>query len=791
MKAVSIVLLSCFMSLAAFGQSNYNINLVGTLNYNQDCNDIWGWKHPTTNTEYAIVGTRTGTSLVSLATASTPAQAQFIPGASSTWRDMKTYGNYAYVTADQGQDGLLIIDLSTLPNSVNFSYWRPELTVNGVTDTLNKAHNIYIDENGFAYISGSNINNGEPFFLDLNSSPWTPTYAGSVPPIYAHDVYARGDTLWTSDIYAGEFSGYDVSNKANPVYLGGANTPDFFTHNAWISDDGNSLFTTDERANAYIGSYDVSDMNNVTELDRWRPYETEGTGVVPHNVHVLDDFIVISYYTDGLIVLDGSRPDNLVEVGRYDTYLPNNTGFDGCWGATPFLPSGMILASDINSGLYVFQPNYQRACWLEGNVTDTLTGSALFDVRVEITTTPVYENSALNGEYKTGYGIAGTYDVTFVKAGYFPKTISATLVNGQVTVEDVELMPMTPFAFSGQVVDADNANAAVPNALVYLESEDYNYNTTTDASGNFTIPSMFQDNYEIYVGKWGYKTVQLSQNVNAGSVSPVIPINQGYRDEFALDLGWTTSATASTGEWVRAVSEELTYFGATVTPDEDLAGDIGNKCYLSGDQNNGSVGADDIDNGDIILTSPTFDLSSYGDPYLSYYAWFSNLGGSGNPNDSMVVSLSNGSTSAVLAVYDTSTFAWTPIQNFRVSDYLTPTANMSIEFLAFDRGDGHLVEVAVDLFEVVDSAVVSTNIREVAENIQISAMPNPSTAYFNVDLSAISGKAQLNVFNSLGQLLETHNIQPNQQNIQIGDNWTTGLYWIEVNGQSLKLVKQK
>jgi choice-of-anchor B domain-containing protein len=791
MKAVSIVFLS-LLSLMAFGQANYNINLVGTLPYTQDCNDIWSWQHPTTNVEYAIVGARNGTSLVSLATPSAPSQVQYIPGASSTWRDIKTYGDYAYVTCDQGQDGLLIIDLSNLPNSVNFNFWRPELTINGVTDTFNKAHNIYIDENGIAYIAGSNINNGEPFFLDLNPNPWLPTLVGYTPPTYAHDVYARGDTLWTSDIYDGAFSGYDITDKSNPVYLGGATTPDFFTHNTWISDDGNSLFTTDERPNAYIGSYDVSDMNNVTELDRWRPFETEGTGVIPHNVHVLNDFIVISYYTDGLIVLDGSRPDNLVEVGRYDTYLPNNTGFDGCWGATPYLSSGLIIASDINSGLYVFQPSYQRACWLEGNVTDTLTATPLFDVLVEIVNTPVYENSVLSGDYKTGYGISGTYDVTFSKSGYFPKTVSVTLVNGQVSIQDVELMPMTPFTFSGQVVDADNANAPIPNAVVYMESPNYDYSTTTDASGNFTIPSMFADNYEIYAGKWGYKTVQLTQNLNAGTASSTIPLNQGYRDEFALDLGWTTSATASAGLWARAESEEISFFGATLTPDLDLPGDIGTQCYISGDQNNGSAGADDIDNGDIILTSPTFDLSAYNDPYVSYYAWFANLGGSGNPNDSMVVTLSNGTTSAVIAVYDSSTYAWTPIQNFRVSDFLTPTANMQIEFLAFDRSPGHLVEVAVDLFEVADSGSVSTNLVALEQETTISAMPNPSVNSFNIDLSTISQtKTQLRVFNSLGQLVETHNVRPNQHNIQLGSDWTSGVYFIEVAGQNLKLVKQE
>jgi len=45
-----------------------------------------------------------------------------------------------------------------------------------------------------------------------------------------------------------------------------------------------------------------------------------------------------------------------VEVGYFDTYTPSNSaGFNGAWGVYPFLPSGNILVSDINSGLYVFR----------------------------------------------------------------------------------------------------------------------------------------------------------------------------------------------------------------------------------------------------------------------------------------------------------------------------------------------------------------------------------------------------------------------------------------------------
>ena len=50
-------------------------------------------------------------------------------------------------------------------------------------------------------------------------------------------------------------------------YNGNCQTPNAFTHNAWVSDDGNYVFTTDEKADSYIASYDISDISNIQEVD--------------------------------------------------------------------------------------------------------------------------------------------------------------------------------------------------------------------------------------------------------------------------------------------------------------------------------------------------------------------------------------------------------------------------------------------------------------------------------------------------------------------------------------------
>ena len=114
-----------------------------------ELNDIWGWVDSSGN-EYAIVGMNNGTSIIDLSDPLTPQEVLFVPGMNSIWRDIKTYGNYAYVTTE-AMNGLLIIDLSNLPDSANTNTY---LYTGPSNAQWQKAHNIYIDDRGYAYIFG-------------------------------------------------------------------------------------------------------------------------------------------------------------------------------------------------------------------------------------------------------------------------------------------------------------------------------------------------------------------------------------------------------------------------------------------------------------------------------------------------------------------------------------------------------------------------------------------------------------------------------------------------------------
>lgn len=429
-----------FFLLYAFSTAaQLNVVEMSNVTYSPRLNDIWGYESG--GSEYALVGLRNGVNILDVTDPANPADLGTATGPTSTWRDIKTYGDYAYATNETGS-GLLVIDLSGLPTPITSSdwhYWEPNITELG--GDLTDCHNIFIDGNGYGYLVGCNRNSGGVIYIDLFSDPLgdgSPVYVDHGPSTYAHDVYVENDIMYTSDIYEGKFTIYDVSNKAATIFQGDQTTPDDFTHNAWPNAAGDVLYTTDEVGNAPTAAYDISDPNDIQLLDEFRPLASINTGVVPHNVHVLNDYLIISHYSDGVVIVDASVPENLIEVGNYDT----SSSGSGAWGAYPFLSSGTILVSDINDGCFILTPTYVRAARLHGKVTDSNTGSDLNGVLVSIDASQVnMEVTGFNGDYKTGIATAGTYDATFSRSGYHTQTISVTLTNGTVTTLDVQLVP--------------------------------------------------------------------------------------------------------------------------------------------------------------------------------------------------------------------------------------------------------------------------------------------------------------------------------------------------------------
>jgi len=770
--------------LQSFAQ--LNVSLRSKLPYNYALSNIGGYVDSLGN-EYALVGTFTGLSIVDVTDPVNPIVKFNIPGINSDWREVKTWQNYAYVTTEGCCDGLQILNLGYLPDSVPLKYYKGDGAINNQINTI---HALHID-NGFCYLYGSDIFNGAALILDL-ADPWNPTYRGRTPGTYIHDGYVRNDTLYGCHIYDGYFSVIDVTNKANPILVTTQNTPSLFTHNSWLNDAGNVLFTTDEVNDSYLGAYDISDVNNITELGRIQL--TPGSGSIIHNTHTLDDFEIVSWYKDGIAIVDVSRPENMIVVGSYDTYPQGSGGgFNGCWGVYPFLPSGNLVCSDIDNGLFVLTPTYVRGCYLEGIVTDSISGTPINNATIQILNTNISKQSKLTGEYKTGTATAGTYDIQVSKAGYITKTIyGINLTNGTLTNLNVQLVSFSTVAATGTVTNAVTG-APIANASIHFSNAQFDITATTNAAGQYTLVGFYPDNYSITVGKWGYQTICSNSQVDATPLS--FTLTPGYYDDFSLDFGWTISGP-SPNAWERCIPIQTNSQNNIANPGNDVFGDCGEECYVT-DNGGGGPWDNDVDQGATILTSPIFDLSNTTSATLSYKRWFYNGGfTNGAPDDTMSIYLTNGSATVLLE----RTYAGQPNQStwlnqaYQIGSLLPLTSTMRLIVNIGDPGPTfNIVEGGFDNFVISNVTSLPTNENNLTT---ITAQPNPFASNTQITIvNNIGGKSTLEVYDILGKVVERKELEGINLNFNIGEGLNAGVYTIQLknaNGisKSLKLVKE-
>ncbi len=449
----AFLLAALALALPSFSQ-NFNLTLKGSVFYSaQTCAGAWGYVDSLGN-EYALVGASKGMAIADVTNPSAPFKVAQIPGPDNKWKEIRTWGKYAYVT-NELDSGLQIIDLRKLPGTnLPSKYWRP--TISGAQ--LKTIHSLEV-ANGYLYLHGSNIANKGTLIIDL-TDPWNPVYKGMYNNKYVHDGYVRNDTLYAANIYDGYFSVINVVNKTSPVLLATHNTPHNFTHNTWLSGNSKVLYTTDEVNGSFLTSYDITNLGNITELDRLP--SNPGNGAIVHNVYIRNDWAVNACNSDAINIVDVHRPTNLVHVGAYDTYTAGSGGgFVGVWGAYPYLPSGNILAASRDSYLHILAPTYVRACYLEGTVTDSVSGAAINTANVQIQTTPILDSTKITGAYAVGYHTPGTYVAKYSKAGYITEYRSVGMAPSVVTLLNVKLKPINTLA--GEALESKAVMQVYPN----------------------------------------------------------------------------------------------------------------------------------------------------------------------------------------------------------------------------------------------------------------------------------------------------------------------------------------
>ena len=356
--ALSFVMFNSNISLSQL--ADYNTHLLKHLNPRPSNNQYkysacWGYTAPD-GREYAIIGCQPGTSFIDITDSANIREVGFVAGTASEWREMKVYSHYAYIVSEANNSGVQIVDLQYLPDSVHYV---KKFTAPSHTSTHS------ISQSGpYLYLNGANssfVGNGGIAILDLSADPETPVLRGKWTTAYVHDCRVLNDTIWASNIYTGKTAIINATNKNSLTTVRTFNSypvSTISTHNSALTTDRKYLYTTNEIDNppGQLFIWNVQDLSAITFVGQWQP--TGITSTIVHNVEIYGNYAVVAHYTSGIRVLDISNPVAPVEVAWYDTYKrDNSTDYLGCWGVFMF-PSGKIIGSDTDSGLYVVKTDF-------------------------------------------------------------------------------------------------------------------------------------------------------------------------------------------------------------------------------------------------------------------------------------------------------------------------------------------------------------------------------------------------------------------------------------------------
>lgn len=363
--------------------------------------NLWGFVHrcDSGDREYAVIGLNNGTAVVDVTDPASPAEVGFIPGVSSSWRETKILQidnpatdcdrAYAYMSTEGTGGGLQIIDLSNLPSSVNLANTLNDystshtLYISNVDYATNKAVS---GQTPFLYVAGSNLLNGRYRIYDLTNptSPQlvtvNPGVAGMQDPrgFYMHDSTSMliTDNRTTQcaaghnpcevlvDFNEQSVDVWDVTDKAQPAFLSRVSFPNArYIHSGWPAADQRYVIVHDELdelqipgLNTSIYTLDLMDLRQPSIVTSYTGPDT----TTDHNGYATGNRYFVSHYKRGLVIFDLTDPRALREVGQFDTFLlpaQNNAGTEGAWGVYPFLPSGTLVVSDIDNGLFVLRRN--------------------------------------------------------------------------------------------------------------------------------------------------------------------------------------------------------------------------------------------------------------------------------------------------------------------------------------------------------------------------------------------------------------------------------------------------
>lgn len=745
--------------------------------------------------EYAVLGTETGTSIVNVTNPSAPYEVGFIPGLTSWWREMKQYRSWLYVSTEAVGGGIQIIRMTDPEHPV---------LANTYMTAFNREHTVTVDTTrALLILNGTRATNTMTGMHVMSlADPENPADVTSYNADYVHDSWVRGTRLHAFCISSNTVRIFDLTNPASLVEQSSWTYPGARSHSGETSKDGRYLYVCDEENYSTLKVFDIQDLSAHPLLHQ----TTVNPLSIVHNVHVKQDTAFVAWYTEGVHLFDITDPALPAEFGWYDTYPSYSGGFHGVWEVACGFPSGTFIASDIESGLWVF-----RAVKNYGVVKVR----ARDDLGTPLSGVDVVHVEASDDSTRTGIAggarialAPGASTLRLSKFGYESGSVSDNVSIGSQDSFVVTMKRVAVAALTGTVRRAADAAALQEAEVTVLGTPLSTYSTST---GAFNVGGIPRGNYVIRAYRPGFAPASRLSTVEPGVARTVDfkLLAAAWYDSCDTDRGWSLADAddnASAGRWVRAIPNGTTGQNAPpppgalaagaipgadrlaagrgsgsggglptaqhdepaegflpigpVAPGADATPGIGlGSCFVTG---NGPSGGDaasyDVDGGKTTLTTPALDLTGMAEPTLSWARWF-HMNTPGEP-DSFVIQITRDGASWVTVRSLIESHPEWHQDVIRVKDYITPSAAVRVRFIAQDQppADG-VVEAAVDDFMAYDAALQPANVDDTTATapgapaaVLESPRPNPASREASVTLRLrAAAPVRVGVFDAAGR----------------------------------------
>ncbi|MFT4759215.1 MAG: choice-of-anchor B domain-containing protein [Paraglaciecola sp.] len=539
------ILAFLFVCLPFFGFSQIEANLLGTWSDDSITptswldgryNDVWGTV--VNGLEIAIVGSTAGVHFIDVTDPTNPTELAFVAGQADgdqlVHRDYHSYNGFLYTVADEGPSSLQIIDMNNLPASVEVIYDSNDLLV--------QSHNVFIDTTN-QILYACNGNGFELKLIDI-SDPTNPVSlasynSASLPISQIHDMYVRDGIAYLNCAGQGLYV-MDFTVPTMPILLG--SMTDYpqsgYNHSGWLSDDGEHYYLCDETHGMDVKTVSVADLSDISVTALFNAESTNNQ--IAHNAIVTGDLLYVSYYYDGLQVFDVSDPDNPTRVAYFDSFDGVSDGsYQGAWGVYPLLPSGNILLSDMNNGLFVIESMESLVDLSLSTSVNEITTCLGDEFSFEIT---IGNDFNENGADLSIIGLPFGATVSYSSNPAIPgEVVTVTVLNVQTAGD---------FDFEIIASDVDNSNEATIALAVGAVPNATNLNMPMDAATEVSLTPDFAwdatDNTDFY-------TIFVSADIDDFVGSVFIneeTTNPTYNLTAALDPGiyyWMVTANSDCG----------------------------------------------------------------------------------------------------------------------------------------------------------------------------------------------------------------------------------------------------